>query len=434
MEEKQQLKIKFSTVVILVILFIGVIAVFGVMFINKNKEEKNKNTIGTVINPISDADRENIEKSDFSLKFLKIENNEQNMIYSPLSIKYALKMLNEGANGNTKTQIENVVGNLNLEKYNNIDKVLSLANSLYIRDTYSKHVKDEYKSTLTTKYGAEINIDSFKNANNINKWIENKTLGIIKNMLQDQMVQNPDTQMLLINALAIEMEWQSAFDASDTSGKDFTLADNSKMIATTLNKETSNDSISYYKDSNITSLTMDLKEYNGTQLQFTAIMPKKDLSEYIKTVKIEEINKIINNSKLASETENGVNISIPKFSFEYNLKLKQDLQELGIKDAFDDYLADFTNIVNKENMYTNLYVSDALHKANIDFSEEGIKAAAVTVFALKDLMMAMPKEPEQIKIDRPFIYIIKDKKTGEIWFVGTVYKPNSWAEDSANYQ
>ena len=81
-----------------------------------------------------------------------------------------------------------------------------------------------------------------------------------------------------------------------------------------------------------------------------------------------------------------------------------------------------------------LYVSDALHKANIDFTEKGVKAAAVTVFGIKDLALPLetPK-PEEIRIDKPFLYVIKDKKTGEVWFVGTVYEPNSWENEKENY-
>ncbi len=97
-----------------------------------------------------------------------MENKKENMIYSPLSIRYALQMLNEGANGNTKSQIEKVIGNTNLRKYDNINDVLSLANALYIRDTYSQYVKDEYKNKLLNNYNAEIKYDAFKSADNIN--------------------------------------------------------------------------------------------------------------------------------------------------------------------------------------------------------------------------------------------------------------------------
>ena len=117
MEEKKELKIKFKTVVIaIIVVAIILVAIFAVM---KNKERQEKAEENQTI--ISEIDpNEQILESDFSLKFLKLENQKQNMVYSPLSIKYALNMLNEGAGGNTKTQIENVIGDLNLTKYNTI--------------------------------------------------------------------------------------------------------------------------------------------------------------------------------------------------------------------------------------------------------------------------------------------------------------------------
>ena len=426
MQENKELKIKLKTAIILiVILLIAVVAIFA-LIINKEEQITSKGGSSIVGN---ESDKQQVVQSDFSMKFLKLENDKQNLIYSPLSIKYALKMLNEGANGNTKTQIENVIGELDLTKYNNIDKVLSLANGVYIRDTYAKYVKEDYKKILTEKYNAEINYDSFNNANNINSWIENKTLGIIKNMLRDETVQNPDNEMILVNALAIDMEWEDSFDSKDTRGADFYLEDGSSMNATTMHLETSSDSVSYYKDKGITALTMDLKEYNNTQLEFVAIMPEGNLSDYVETFSIDEFDNIIEKSKLASKTKNGVDISIPRFSFDYDLKLKNNLIKLGITDAFDSGLADFSNISN-----TGLYVSDALHKANIDFTEKGIKAAAVTVIYMTDGIVLVEDKPIEINIDKPFLYVIRDKNTEEIWFVGTVYEPNSWEDDKADYQ
>ena len=101
---------------------------------------------------------------------------------------------------------------------------------------------------------------------------------------------------------------------------------------------------------------------------------------------------------------------------------------LGITDAFDENLADFSNMSD-----TELYVSDALHKADIDFSEESVKAAAVTVGTISTASIGENDEPEEIKIDRPFLFFIKDKSTDEIWFVGTVYEPNSWDDDKEEY-
>lgn len=426
MQENKELKIKLKTAIILiVILLIAVVAIF-VSIMNKEDEIGSKGDSTIVGNK---SEKQQAMDTDFSMSFLKLENDKQNMIYSPLSIKYALKMLNEGANGNTKTQIENVIGELNLTKYNNIDKVLSLANGVYIRDTYAKYVKEDYKKTLTEKYNAEINYDSFNNANNINNWIENKTLGIIKNMLRDETIQDPDNEMLLINALAIDMEWEDSFDPKDTRGADFYLEDGSSINATTMHLETSSDSVSYYKDKGITALTLDLKEYNNTQLEFVAIMPEGNLSDYVETFSMDEFDNIIEKSNLASKTKNGLDISIPRFSFDYDLKLKNDLINLGITDAFDGALADFSNISD-----TGLYVSDALHKANIDFTEKGIKAAAVTVIYMTKGITLIEDKPIEINIDKPFLYVIRDKNTGEIWFVGTVYEPNYWEDDKADYQ
>ena len=422
MNSKGVLKIKFKTAIKLILLLLTVIAIVSIIILNiKNKEKiKTKDEVSNLVN------------SDFELEFLKLENNNQNMIYSPLSIKYALNMLNEGASGNTKKQIEKVIGNSDLAKYNDIKKVLSFANGVYIRDSYSGKVKKEYINILKNKYNAEIKYDSFNNANNINKWIENKTLGIIKNMLQDSMVQDKLTKMLLINALAIDMEWEDAFECGDTHGENFKLNTGENMIATTLNKETKSDSFSYYKEKEITALSIDLKKYDNTQLEFIAIMPNGDLSNYIESFTNEELNNIINKMKPASKEKNGIKISIRKFSFDCYLRLKDDLIKLGVTDAFDEDLANFSNMTNS--IEEQLYVKDALHKANVDFSEKGIKAAAVTVLVMFDTTaISDMNKPKEIKIDKPFIYFIKDKNTDEIWFTGTVYEPNSWEEDVKEY-
>ncbi len=382
---------------------------------------------------IINKDNASQSSSDLDLGFLKLENGKKNLIYSPLSIKYALKMLSEGAGQNTKKEIDNLVGNINLTSYKNIEKVLSLANGIFVRNTYSQYVKDQFKNTLVSKYSAEVISDEFNNAKNVNNWISNKTFNIINNMIKDDVVKNPDLQMLLINALAINMEWAVKFDTLDTNGRDFYKEDGTKIRATTMNKETSSSKFGYYLDDDITVVSMDLHEYDNNTLQFVAIMPKKDkLTQYVNTIKMETINNIIKNITLASDTTGGIDLYIPKFSFEYDLALKEDLKSMGMKDAFDKFKADFKNITNKEE---RLYVGDALHKAKIDFTEKGIKAAAVTVMAAFELTSAdfdPPKIPK-IRVDNPFLFLIRDKKNGEIWFIGTVYEPNLWENDQEDY-
>ena len=167
---------------------------------------------------------------------------------------------------------------------------------------------------------------------------------------------------------------------------------------------------------------MDLKEYDGTQLEFVTVMPNNDLSEYVNSLTVEKITEINNNLKLASKEKNGLRIKIPKFSYEYDLNFMNDLQKLGITDAFEDGVANFSNIAD-----TPLFVSKALHKANIDFTEKGTKAAATTVFIMGKNAVAMEQEqPVEVNINKPFLFIIRDKDTKEVWFTGTVYEPNLW--------
>jgi len=373
--------------------------------------------------------------SDFDFKFLKMENNKKNMLYSPLSIKYALKMLEEGAAGNTLSEINKVLENTTFNKYKNINKILSLANGLFIRDKYYKYVKKEYINTLKEKYDAEIKQDGFKDAQNVNRWIKDKTLGIIKNMLSDIMVQDPASVMILINALAIDLEWINQFKSYNTRGNPFYKDNGEEMTAATMYIEVSDNNLSYYTDNDITAITMNLKDYNGTQLEFMAIMPKENLSDYIKNITKEQINEIDKNLVLASRIIKGVNLYIPKFKFSYDLKLKQDLMNLGINTVFDSSNANLSKIVNSENPNNKLYISEALHKADIEFTEKGAKAAAVTIYNNK--CFACPSEepyipPCIIRLNKPFMFIIRDKNTKDIWFIGTLYEPNIWENNKNN--
>jgi len=375
------------------------------------------------------------DNSDFDFTFLKMENNKQNMLYSPLSIKYALKMLEEGALGNTLDEISKVVGNSTLTKYESIGKAFSLANSLFIKDTYYKNVKTEYIDTLQEKYDAEIIKDEFKDAKNANQWIEDKTLGIIKDMLEDKAVQN--AVMLLANALAIDMVWVSNFSLKNTGGQRFFLDDGEEMEATTMYQKFYNNNLSYAIDEDKTVVTMNLMNYDAYdyQFEFMAIMPNSTLNTFVENVSKEQIQEIDEKLTPATEVNDGVILRIPKFKFDYDLNLKDDLENLGIKDAFDADNANFTNMANIKNTEENLYVSDALHKADIEFSEEGIKAAAVTVIILTTgSAMPRPTNPVVIDINKPFMFIIRDKITKDIWFTGTVYKPNDWAVDEEIYQ
>jgi len=372
---------------------------------------------------------------DFDFAFLKLENNNKNMLYSPLSIKYALHMLLEGAKGNTYTEISKLVGNEELAKYESIDKNLSFANGLFIRDSFYQYVKTSYINTLKDKYDAEVVEDEFKNAQNANNWIEDKTLGIIKNMLKDEMVQSPDAAMLLINALAIDMEWSSTFNFKDTTGREFYIKNEHYMMATMMSQTTRSSGVAYYLGNDVTVVTMNLRNYGDMQFEFMAIMPNNnDLHGYVSNVTKEQINELDEKLKLASDEEYGVRLTIPKFKFNYDLSLKNDLMALGLNDVFDKNKADLSKIADSNELIQKPYVGDALHKADIEFTEKGVKAAAVTVIAIT-AAKSLPRQtyPVSVTIDQSFMFIIRDKNTKDIWFTGTVYEPNDWETDRSNY-
>ena len=133
--KENKIKIKLTTAIILIIIVMlccGIIAII----LNKSNSRKDKKSV-----QIGNEKIEEVNSDDFSFEFLKFEEKKENMIYSPLSIKYALSMLKDGANGDTKDQIEKVIGNNGVKKYDNIKNIMSLANVMYIKDSYSKNIK-----------------------------------------------------------------------------------------------------------------------------------------------------------------------------------------------------------------------------------------------------------------------------------------------------
>ena len=435
--KKQNGGVKLITLIIIVLVLIAILftIVMILKFGNKGKNIENDNNLSNNETNEIKADvtnyegfttaKVNTEISDFDLKFLRLENNSQNLIYSPLSIQYGLSMLKDGANGNTKTQIENLIGDKDLSKYKNIENILSLANGLFIRDSFSDIVKEDYTNLLKTKYNADLKLDSFASAKPINSWIENKTFNQIKDLLEDDDVTNPDAQMFLINALAIDMKWDSKFEEDDTYKETFNLQNGSTSEVDTMHQTTSSGSVSYFKNDSLTTLSMDYEKYEDVQLQCITLMPNNtELSSLIKDINPDLINKIANNLKSAEDTDAGIEISIPKFEYDYSLNFKEDLINLGMIDAFDGSLADFSNMAYKEKMLYNLYVGKAFHKAKIKFSENGTKAAAVTGYGMEfSTSIGDERKPIKIKFDKPFMYVIRDKQTHDVWFIGTVYNP-----------
>ena len=212
---------KISTILLICIIVVLLAIVAGLLIVaslKKKTSQGGETAISQTETTISSANSEkfnapfkydlkNNQLSNFDIAFLKAENKKENKIYSPLSIKYTLKMLEEGAKGNSKQQISNVLEDYVVTKYTS-NSNMSLANALFIRDTFKDKVNPNYASNLQSKYNAEVVYDSFANATNVNNWVKNKTLNLLPEVLDTI---RDDQDFLLINSLGIDMEWKNKF-------------------------------------------------------------------------------------------------------------------------------------------------------------------------------------------------------------------------------
>lgn len=217
------------------------------------------------------------------------------------------------------------------------------------------------------------------------------------------------------------------------------LASYMEEIESNYHKVLKNTDFSIYVDDNVKVFAKDLKEYEETTLQYIGIMPvEKELDEYIEEIDEKEINNIIKNLKdlKTANFKKGVATKItgfiPKFKFEYELKLKESLESMGIENVFEKGEANLTNISDEK----ELYIETAIHKANIEFTQDGIKAAAATEVGGAgsgtpfDYIYEIPVEEIDITFDKPYMFLIRDKVTGEVWFIGTVYEPLLWKNET----
>ena len=497
-------------IAIIVVLVLAIVGVCGYMVYTRYFVEEKSTTVKSSVKK-SQYRLSGNGLEDFDLRFLQLENEAKNKIYSPLSIKYALAMLQEGASGDTKEQITNLIGDYKPKAYPNSDH-MSFANAMFIRNTFKDQVREEYTKNLKDKYNAEVILDEFSSPDNINNWVSDKTFKLINNLIDDV----SDSNFFLINALAIDMNWNNQlqckegrtipcmpyfvkyqhekytdsvreiydnFEKVKFNGKDVDAA----VIGASINKydiikelgednirktvgaelqayidkggEMCGETYESWMDNYIKTLganyksvdqstdfyltesddvkvfAKDLKEYDGITLQYVGIMPKKvELDEYVKNIDSKNINELINGLKNISfdNFKDGVvtkiHGNIPFFKYEYSLPLLKDLKKMGINNIFDINKSDLSNMITGEKQY----IDKAVHKANIEFSNDGIKAAAATAFGGSgaagcfidfDHEYEVPIEEIDLTFDKPYMYIIRDKATGEVWFTGTVYDP-----------
>jgi serpin B len=349
------------------------------------------------------------------IEILKLNNEKENKIYSPYSLLIALSMLYEGANGHTIEELDNILKSEKITELDNIENVLSILNRMYIKDSNNILINESYKSIIKDKYNADVVLDPLDNVDIINNYIEGNTFGQIKNMLKEI-----SGNLLLINTLAVDMEWPYKIRGDKVGEGKF-----ENLIASYV-YGFSKYNAAYYKDDEVTSVGLELKQYDNNRYECVLIQPDNiELNDYINNIDDNKLNNILSNLIELKDDPRVVNISIPKFSFSYDLNANKTFSSLGL----DLNNPDLKNITDR---------NDGMkihHKSNIDFSENGLKAASATVVdILCGAAFIDPKQILNIVIDRPFMFVLREKNSNTILFLGTVYKPTLWDDDKNNYQ
>ena len=351
---------------------------------------------------------------------------DKNYMFSPLSVKMALALAANGAEGDTKNEILNTLGVKKLDEFNALSKdlikmysqtdilSLNIANSIWInKDNTTQNFSKNFKNIATEYYNADVKTVDNKNAVvEINSWVKDKTNNKIP-----QIIDNADNfWAMLINAIYFKGAWENEFSTSLTKPDEFTNADGTKTQTDFMNK-TSWISYSETKSAKIIELP-----YKNRVDKFS------DSGEYIGTDSFNDLDVsmylMLADSGINAEREldtaiTGENfkrtytkLSMPKFKIEYSESLNDMLKNIGIKTAFDTKTAQFEKMFDSGNMW----FTDTIHKTFISVDEKGTEAAAVTSIGMGG--SALPPEPMELKFNKPFYFAIRDNTSGEILFMG----------------
>lgn len=343
------------------------------------------------------------KNNKFDYKFIKQIEGNDNTLVSPLSMAYLLSMIQSGAKGNTLNELNIALDNYDLQPMENIDSKISMANSMWINNKYKNDINNTFATALKINYHSEVLYDEFINADNINKWVSEKTYNMINELFPSDSVNSVDTIMALVNAIGINFKWDEEFDCNKTTMGNF-LDKNVYMM---------NSNEKYLESDYHTGFIKDYEKLSdNSQYEFIGLLPKKDIQDVINNIS----NDVIKNSI----TESKAHIQIPRFKYEYNVNnVKGILESLGIKDMFNKEKANFGGIAE------DIFVSSIVQKTYIDFMESGTKAAASSGGAF-DITSAA--EEKEVIFNKPFVYLIRKKGSNNIYFIGIVNTPIEYDE------
>jgi serine protease inhibitor len=344
----------------------------------------------------------------------------ENIMISPMSVSYALGMTYNGAAGATLEAFEKVLHFEGLteqeinESYKDLmDQLLnldskvqfSLANSIWYRQGFE--VLDEFINVNRNYFNAEVSEIDFSDPQTvevINQWIEDKTNGKIKDML-DQIPS--DAVMYLVNAIYFKATWLYEFEKKDTYQGTFNLGASGFLQADFMNVE---GDFNYTANEDFTAVEL---PYGDSTFSMVVMLPAagREVTDIVEKMNVEQWDTWFGSSWVTA-----VNVHLPKFKYEFKDLLNDPLINMGLGVAFSD-AADFSRIRTSG----GLLISRVIHQTFIDVNEEGTEAAAATIVEIRETSTG--GGPVYFKADRPFLYVIKENSTGAIVFMGKVGKP-----------
>ena len=359
-------------------------------------------------------DRTIEDLTGFGVKLLQNEMGKTDPLISPLSIAAALSMTANGAVGETKAQMEEVLGAsadtlsssfAALQSALKNDKQLKLANSIWLKDTPTLHVEDAFLQKNADCFGAGIYAapfdDSTKTA--INDWVKEKTDGMIPEIL-DKI--SADSVVYLVNALAFDAKWEDIFETTQVRTGRFTSREGVEQTGDFLYGETSQ----YLSGEHAEGF---LKYYEGQKYAFAALLPEAgmDITDFVSGLTGQALHAI-----LSSPQTETVEFGLPKFKTAFDTELSESLIALGMTDAFDGEKADFSALGSSDE--GNILISRVLHKTFIQVDEAGTKAGAAT--AVEMVAEGAAEYPHSVYLERPFVYMIVDMETKLPVFLGAL--------------
>lgn len=358
---------------------------------------------------------------DFSIDFFKHQiEDDENTIVSPQSLYFALGMTINGANGDTQQELINTLcKGSDLQEFNdNISalinqtdtKTCNIANSIWLRDVQDLSLNSEFKKSSEEYFKSEIYTKKFdgKFVDTVNKWVSKNTDGMIDTILNE--VPSEDTMMYLINAICFDAKWNDKYDdiQINENGK-FTNSKGDIQDVVMLNSTED----TYLCDEQSTGF---LKYYLGGKYAFMGILPNEDVSinDYMESLTGDSFINLYR-SKISGNSVS-VKVTIPEFKYTSEYLLNDTLKDMGISSAFDEFSADFSNMIDS-NTY-KLYMGKVIQKAYIQVDRNGTKASAITSISMDNATAML--ETYQVYLDRPFIYAIMDTDTELPIFMGVV--------------